>query len=80
MCRTDRSFDPFAESTVDGIIAGSVEVKVSRTIKGKPCSFPCRIPIYHAIIYPRHFSSSMQLLSNSMFFLYYIAVVVLFFL
>ncbi|CAB3977438.1 1-phosphatidylinositol 4,5-bisphosphate phosphodiesterase classes I and II-like [Paramuricea clavata] len=28
MCRTDRSFDPFAESTVDGIIAGSVEVKV----------------------------------------------------
>ena len=31
MCRTDRSFDPFAESTVDGIIAGSVEVKVSLT-------------------------------------------------
>ncbi|XP_028393517.1 1-phosphatidylinositol 4,5-bisphosphate phosphodiesterase beta-1-like isoform X2 [Dendronephthya gigantea] len=28
MCRTDRSFDPFAESTVDGIIAGAVEVKV----------------------------------------------------
>ena len=50
MCRTDRSFDPFAESTVDGIIAGSVEVKVSRTIKGIPSSFPCRIAIYHAII------------------------------
>lgn len=30
MCRTDRSFDPFAESTVDGIIAGSVEIRVSK--------------------------------------------------
>ncbi|XP_046860364.1 1-phosphatidylinositol 4,5-bisphosphate phosphodiesterase beta-4-like [Xenia sp. Carnegie-2017] len=28
MCRTDRSFDPFAESTVDGIIAASIKVKV----------------------------------------------------
>lgn len=33
MCRTDRSFDPFAESTVDGIIAGSVEVKVRMNAK-----------------------------------------------
>ena len=28
MCRADKSFDPFAESTVDGIIAGAVSVKV----------------------------------------------------
>ena len=28
MCRADKSFDPFAESTVDGIIAGAVTVKV----------------------------------------------------
>ncbi|XP_068688405.1 1-phosphatidylinositol 4,5-bisphosphate phosphodiesterase beta-1-like isoform X3 [Montipora foliosa] len=28
MCRADKPFDPFAESTVDGIIAGSVSVKV----------------------------------------------------
>ena len=28
MCRPDRRFDPFAESTVDGIIAGTVSVKV----------------------------------------------------
>lgn len=30
MCRADKSFDPFAESTVDGIIAGAVTVKVSQ--------------------------------------------------
>ena len=29
MRRADRRFDPFAESTVDGIIAGTVSVKVS---------------------------------------------------
>ena len=29
MCRTDRQFDPFAESTVDGIIAGAVQIQVS---------------------------------------------------
>lgn len=29
MRRKDRRFDPFAESTVDGIVAGTVEVKVS---------------------------------------------------
>ena len=29
MRRSDKSFDPFAESTVDGIIAGAVEVKVT---------------------------------------------------
>ncbi len=28
MRRKDRHFDPFAESTVDGIIAGTVEFKV----------------------------------------------------
>ncbi len=28
MRRTDRKFDPFIESTVDGIIAGTVSVKV----------------------------------------------------
>ena len=28
MRRSDRKFDPFAESTVDGIIAGTVSVKV----------------------------------------------------
>ena len=28
MRRGDRTFDPFAESTVDGIIAGTVEIKV----------------------------------------------------
>eukprot|EP00794_Sanderia_malayensis_P017475 gene17475-19222_t len=28
MCRSDRTFDPFAESTVDGIIAGTVAVRI----------------------------------------------------
>ena len=32
MCRADKSFDPFAESTVDGIIAGAVTVKVSHLL------------------------------------------------
>ena len=31
MRRKDKEFDPFAESTVDGIVAGSVEVKVEKT-------------------------------------------------
>ena len=31
MRRKDRQFDPFAESTVDGIVAGTVEVKVRGT-------------------------------------------------
>ncbi len=31
MRRKDRRFDPFAESTVDGIIAGTVSIKVSTT-------------------------------------------------
>lgn len=31
MRRQDRKFDPFAESTVDGIIAGTVSVQVSYT-------------------------------------------------
>ena len=29
MRRSDRHFDPFAESTVDGIVAGTVSVRVS---------------------------------------------------
>ena len=33
MCRADKSFDPFAESTVDGIIAGAVKVKVVIQVK-----------------------------------------------
>lgn len=33
MCRADKSFDPFAESTVDGIIAGAVKVKVIIQVK-----------------------------------------------
>ena len=28
MRRNDRNFDPFAESTVDGVVAGTVSVKV----------------------------------------------------
>lgn len=32
MRRKDRQFDPFAESTVDGIIAGTVEIKVSDNV------------------------------------------------
>jgi len=28
MRRKDRQFDPFADSTVDGIVAGHVEIKV----------------------------------------------------
>ena len=31
MRRKDRHFDPFAESTMDGIVAATVEVKVSVT-------------------------------------------------
>ena len=34
MRRPDRRFDPFAESTVDGIIAGTVSVKVSGRRRG----------------------------------------------
>ena len=33
MRRKDRHFDPFAESTVDGIVANTVSVKVSSLIK-----------------------------------------------
>ena len=31
MRRLDRHFDPFAESTVDGIVAGQLSIKVSLT-------------------------------------------------
>jgi phosphatidylinositol phospholipase C beta len=31
MRRQDKHFDPFAESTVDGIIAGTVSVKVNHS-------------------------------------------------
>ncbi len=33
MRRTDRHFDPFAESTVDGIVANTVEIRVRATTK-----------------------------------------------
>ena len=33
MRRFDRRFDPFTESTVDGIIAGSVSIKVSHALQ-----------------------------------------------
>lgn len=33
MRRMDRKFDPFAESTVDGIIAGTVSVQVGYTFQ-----------------------------------------------
>lgn len=32
MCRADKALDPFVESTVDGIIAGAVSVKVLQYI------------------------------------------------
>ena len=32
MCRADKTLDPFVESTVDGIIAGAVSVKVLQYI------------------------------------------------
>lgn len=38
MCRADKSFDPFAESTVDGIIAGAVTVKVGQIGIGRKSS------------------------------------------
>lgn len=38
MRRRDRRFDPFAESTVDGIIAGTVSVQVSVVF-----SYLCRV-------------------------------------
>ena len=48
MRRKDRHFDPFAESTVDGIIAGTVTIKVglvarSREMQmsGIPCTRKC---------------------------------------
>lgn len=34
MRRHDRKFDPFTESTVDGIIAGKVSIQVSSWMKG----------------------------------------------
>ena len=36
MIRPDRRFDPFAESTVDGIIAGTVSIKVRLQSFKKP--------------------------------------------
>ena len=35
MRRRDRQFDPFAESTVDGIIAGAVQIRVSARRNGQ---------------------------------------------
>lgn len=31
MCRTDRQFDPFTETVIDGMVAASVKVKVNAT-------------------------------------------------
>lgn len=31
MCRTDRQFDPFTETVIDGMVAASVTVKVNIT-------------------------------------------------
>ena len=33
MRRRDRQFDPFTESTVDGIVAATVQVKVTQTLR-----------------------------------------------
>ena len=44
MRRPDRRFDPFAESTVDGIIAGTVSVKVCVVIN---YSFIFKIGIFY---------------------------------
>lgn len=33
MCRTDRQFDPFTESVIDGMVAASVTVKVNIPFK-----------------------------------------------
>lgn len=37
MCRTDRQFDPFTETVIDGMVAASVTVKVIKnaTLTGK---------------------------------------------
>jgi len=32
MRRRDRQFDPFAESTVDGVVAATVQVKVTASL------------------------------------------------
>ena len=32
MCRTDRQFDPFTETVIDGMVAASVTVKVNLTL------------------------------------------------
>lgn len=39
MRRADRKFDPFAESTVDGIIAGTVSVQVRPARSNPPFAF-----------------------------------------
>ena len=41
MRRKDRHFDPFAESTVDGIIAGTVTIKVSLVFRLKIIWIAC---------------------------------------
>ena len=35
MRKKDRNFDPFAESTVDGIVAGKLSIKVSTYLEVK---------------------------------------------
>lgn len=35
MRKKDRNFDPFAESTVDGIVAGKLSIKVPISFRSK---------------------------------------------
>ena len=63
MRRKDKEFDPFAESTVDGIVAGTVEVRVNRRLSiGDLCLiailtsqymffWPCLTSAFHYIMF-----------------------------
>jgi len=55
MCRADKSFDPFAESTVDGIIAGAVTVKVGQIEIWKEVQRS-----HHVKLHPQHFTLTMS--------------------
>lgn len=48
MRRTDRTFDPFAESPVDGVIAAQVAVSVSAAPQphAQPSAYPYTAPTY----------------------------------
>lgn len=55
MCRADKSFDPFAESTVDGIIAGAITVKVGQIEIWKEVQRS-----HHDKVHPQHFTLKMS--------------------